>query len=86
MHPRTGLIEDGLGHKGGMEAMLVGDGLHHQFKGHNIVGSAKGVVITEVDFMLAACHLMVGGFDLKPHILKGQANIPAGFLTAVDGA
>ena len=38
MHTGAVDSEDGLRHEGGVEPVLLGQGLHRQLKGHDIVG------------------------------------------------
>ena len=86
VHPGAGNAVDRLGHKGGVEAVLLGQGLHRQLQGHDLVGSVHGVHILEVDLMLAHGALVVAGLDLKAHLLQVHAHLPAGGLPVVQGA
>ena len=78
--------EDGLGHKGGVQAILLGQGLDRQLEGHDVVRGAQGVGVLEVNLMLALGHLVVAGLDLKAHLLQGHADLPPGPLPVVQGA
>ena len=86
MHTGAGHAEDGLGHKGGVEAVALGQGLDRQLKGHDVVGGVEGLGVLEVDLMLALGALVVAGLDLKVHLLQGHADLPAGGLAVVQGA
>ena len=86
VHAGPGLAEDGLGHEGGVQAVFLGDGLDGQLEGHDVVGGAEGVGVFKVDLVLAAGALVVGGFDLKAHLLQRQADFPAGGFPVVEGA
>ena len=86
VHTGAGHAVDGLGHKGGVQAVLLGQGLDRQLKGHDVVGGVEGLLILEVDLMLALGALVVAGLDLKLHSLQRQADLPAGRLAVVQGA
>ena len=86
VHTRAVDAEDGLGHKCGVQAILLGQGLHRQLEGHDVVGGVHGLGVLEVDLMLALGHLVVGCLDLEVHLLQGQADLPPGGFPVVQGA
>ena len=86
VHSRAVDAEDGLRHKGGVEAVLLSQGFYRQLEGHDVVGGVEGFLILEVDLMLARGHLVVAGLDLKAHLLQGHADLPAGALAVIQGA
>ncbi len=86
MHARTVDAEDGLGQEGGVQSVAFGDGLDHHFERHDVVSGAQGVVVLEINLVLAPGHLMVAGLDLKAHFLQRQAHVAPGVLPHVDGA
>ena len=85
MHARAIDAKDGLGHEGGVQPVGAGDGLDHQFKGHDAVGSGQGVAKAEVNLMLGLGHLVMGGLDLKAHLFQRQAHVAPGILAAIQG-
>ena len=74
-----------LGHKGGVKAVALGDGLGRHFKGHNVIRRLKHIRILKIDLMLAWGDLVMGGFHLKFHGFQIQHNIPAHIFRQVDG-
>ena len=86
VHTTAGGAVDGLGHEGGVEAVLLGQGLHRQLEGHDVVGGPEGVGVLEVDLVLPGGYLVVAGLDLKAHLLQGEADLPAGAFAMVQGA
>ena len=86
VHAAAGGAADGLGHEGGVEAVLLGQSLHRQLEGHDVVRSPQGVGVLEVDLVLAGCHLVVAGLHRHAHLLQIQADLPAGPLPMVQRA
>ena len=83
MHPGTVFPGPGLGHKGGVKAETLGNGLYRQLKSHNVICRQKGFVIPEINLMLSGSHLVVGGLHFKSHLLQGQHHISSGILPLV---
>ena len=83
----TGAVDAllGLGHKGGVKAVALGNGLGRHLEGHDIVRRAQHVLVLEIDLVLGRGDLMVGGFHLESHVLQIQHNVPAHVLRQVDG-
>ena len=65
---------DRFGHKGGVKAVPLGNSLHRQLEGHDLVRTVQSGGILEVDLVLAGRHLVVGRLNLIPHLLQGQAD------------
>ena len=86
VHAGTGRAIDGLGHKGSMQAVGVGDLLDRLLEGDDVVGGVECIGILKVDLMLTGGALVVRGFDLKAQGFQSQADLPAGVVTVVDGA
>ena len=86
VHAGAGHAEDGLGHKGGVEAVFLSDGLDRQLEGHDVVGGVEGLGVLEVNLVLALGALVVAGLNLKVHLLQGHTDLPAGGLAVVQGA
>ena len=86
VHPVPGDVVDGLGHEGGVQAVLLGHALGGQPEGHDLVRTVYGPGVLEVDLVLAGGVLMVAGFDLKAHLLQIQADLPAGGFAVVQRA
>ena len=59
MHAAAGCAIDGLGHKRGMEAVLLSQRLDGQLEGHDIVGGMKCLLILEINLMLCRSNLMM---------------------------
>ena len=76
---------NGFGHKSGVEIMLGGYCFDHKAKSNDIIGSAEGIGIPEVNFVLPRGYLMMGGLNLKSHFLQGQNHVPPGIFADVDG-
>ena len=85
MHPVSRRVPEGLGHKGGVKPVLLGQCLHRQLEGHDIVGGGEGVGVLQVDLMLSRGGLVVAGLDLYAHFLQRQRDLPAGALAVVQG-
>jgi len=77
MHAAPVLPEDRLGHEGRVNAVLPGDLLDRGAVGHHLVGHRKGLVVAEVDLVLARGHLVVAVLHPYPHILKGEDRLAA---------
>lgn len=86
VHTRARHAVDGLGHKGGVEAVLLGQELHRQLEGHDIVGGPEGVGVLEVDLVLAGGVFVVAGLNLKAHLLQGHTDLAPGPLAVIQGA
>ena len=86
VHARAALAGDGLRHKGGVEAVALGDGLDCQLEGHHIVRRPEGLLIAEINLVLAGGHLMMAGLHGEAHLLQAQADLPAGGLALIQGA
>ena len=76
--------EHRLGHERGVQAVLLCQRLDSQLEGHDVIGGVQGVGVLEVDLMLAGGDLVVGRLDLKAHLLKRHADLPAGVLAVVE--
>ena len=86
VHAAAGGTVDGLGHEGGVKAVLLSQGLDRQLEGHNVVSGPEGVSVLEVDLVLPCGHLVVAGFDLEAHLFQTQADLPPGAFAVVQGA
>ena len=86
VHSVARRIPEGLGHKGGVKAVLLGQGLDCQLEGHDVVGRSEGVRVLQVDLVLPGGGFMVAGLDLHPHFFQGQRYLPPGALTVVQRA
>ena len=78
--------EDGLGHKGGVQAVFLRQRLDGQLEGHDIVGRGQRLGVFEIDFVLTGGHLMVGGFNLKAHGFQRHADFAARALAMIQRA
>ena len=77
VHARAVDAEHRLGHEGGVQAELGGDGAHHPLEGDGVVGGGEGVGVLEVDLVLALGHLVVAGLDLEAHGLQRLDDLAA---------
>src|SRR3972149_3421985 len=69
MHPRAVDAEDGFGHEGGIDPVLLGYLLYRKAVGHDIIGHAEGIGIAQVYLMLAEGYLMVAELHPNAHPL-----------------
>ena len=76
--------EQGLGHEGGVEPVLLRQRLDRQLEGHDVVGGGEGVGVLEVDLVLPRGALVVGRLDLKAHVLQRQTDLLAGEVGGVQ--
>ena len=86
MHARASGAVNGFGHKGGVKTVGVGDLFHRLFDGDDAVGGVQRLGVLKINLMLPGGALVVGGLDLKPQGLQGQADFPAGVVPMVNGA
>ena len=86
MHTAAVDAEDGLGHKGGVQAVFLRQRLDGQLEGHDIVGRGQRLGVFEIDFVLTGGHLMVGGFNLKAHGFQRHADFAARALAMIQRA
>ena len=86
MHPAAVDAEDGLGHEGRVQAVLLREGLDGHAEGHDVVRGGEGVGVLEVNLVLAGGDLVVAGLYLEAHLLQGEADVAADELAVVDGA
>lgn len=70
-------VGERLGHKGGEQAVLCGDCLDRHFEGDEIIRRTQRVCVSEIHLMLAGAALVVGAFRPQPHLLEGEADLPA---------
>ena len=63
-------IGQGLGQKGGKQAVAGSNGLDHRFKGQKVVGAGNSIAKLKIDLILPRSLLMVGGLGLDPHFLQ----------------
>ena len=85
MHAAAWLPVKGLWHKGSMQAVALGNGFDHCFKGHNIVCRLQGAAVFKVDLVLSPGRFMMGAFDFKAHFLQCQDNLPPCIFAPVKG-
>jgi len=85
VHAAAVLAEEGLGHEGGVDPVLSGHFLHRDSIGLGVVGHAKGFVVTQIDFVLTGCDLVVAVFHLDPHLLQGKNGLASQIVSPVQG-
>ena len=72
-----------LRHKACKQTVPLGNCLDNQFECHDIICRLQCLIILKVNLMLCGCYLMVGSFDLIPHIFKCQHHITSGIFSQV---
>ena len=85
MHAAPILAEDRLRHERGVNAVLTGDFLDGRSVGHHLVGHPQGLVVAEIDFVLAGRHLVVRVFHPDPQVLQREDRLAAQVRGPVDG-
>ena len=83
MHARPVTTVDRLGHERSDEPVPHRDGPHHEPQGGQMVGHRQRVGVAEVDFVLAAGHLVMRRLGAELHLLEGRDDDAAGALPAV---
>ena len=58
-----------------MKTIHEGDGFRCKLECQNIVCRCQGVIVLEINFMLAFRHFMMGGFNFKTHAGKGDDDL-----------
>ena len=52
MHTRAAELHTRFGHKGSVQAMMLGNRLDRKFERHNVVRRRERLIIAEIHFML----------------------------------
>ena len=86
VHAAAVYAENRLRHEGGVQAVVLGEGLYHHAEGHDVVRRGERVGILEVYLVLAGGDLVVAGLYFKAHLLQGEAYVAAGGLAVVHRA
>ena len=84
MQAAAALAGQGLGHEGGKQPVLRGDGAHSAFIGDQIVGGGQHIHRTAPDFILSRALFVMGAFGKQSHLLKGQADLPPDVFAPVE--
>ena len=71
MHPGTVVSLEGLGHEGGVDAVLQRHLFDCEPESHDVVGHRQGIGVADDDLVLAGGHLVVGVLDRDSHQLEG---------------
>ena len=69
MHATSILAKNGFGHEGRIDTMSQCNLLDNEAIGHCIICHCQGIGVTEVDFVLAGCHLVVAIFHIESPML-----------------
>src|SRR5665811_1589679 len=77
MHTAAVLTKDRLRHESGVNAILLGDLLDDQPVGHGVVGNLEGVVVADVDLVLAGADLVVAILNVDAHLFEGHDSVTA---------
>ncbi|OQB25008.1 MAG: hypothetical protein BWY10_02551 [Chloroflexi bacterium ADurb.Bin180] len=84
MHARASLARQRFGHKRGIEAVALRDGLDRVAQGHHRVGARQGIGVVKVDLLLTRTALVVGRLDGNAHLLQRQRNAVANLRSQVQ--
>ena len=84
MQAAAALAGQGLGHEGGKQPVLRGDGAHSAFIGDQIVGGGQHIHRTAPDFILSRALCVMGAFGKQSQLLKGQADLPPDVFAPVE--
>ena len=85
MQPIAIFVAQGLGHEGGAQPVLRGNGAHGALEGHGVVRGGQRAGIVEVNFILSGAVFVMGAFGLNVHFLQCQADFPADVFPLVQG-
>ena len=77
VHAAARLAGDGLGHEGGVHAVLHGYLLDHQLVGHHGVGHGQRIGEAEVYLVLGGAVLMMGVLHGNAHLLQREHRVAA---------
>ena len=83
VHARARNAGHRLGHERGVQAILQRHVLDHEPERAHVVGRRQRVVGTEVDLMLAGCHLVMGGLHLEAHALERDDDLAPHVLAEI---
>ena len=73
-----------LWHESRVQAVLLGQRLDCELKGHDVVGGGQSIGILEIDLVLSRGNFMMTGFDFKAHLFQGHADFTACALAVVE--
>ena len=85
VHPRPRVLGEGLGHEGGIDALLEGDLLDHRAEGHDVVRRRQGVGVAQVDLVLARRALVVAELHGDAHRLEHRDGRAAEVVAVAAG-
>ncbi len=85
VHPAAVYPENGLGHEGGIDSILIGYLLDHDPVGHHVVGHGEGILKPQIDLMLGGGNFVVAILHLDPHGLQGQNRLPPQIPRGIEG-
>ena len=77
VHTAAVYAGDRLGHEGAVQPVLLRDRLQGRAQGDRIVGRGERGAVLEVDLVLAAGDLVVGGLDLDAESIERVNHLPA---------
>ena len=84
VHPGAVDPEYRLRHERRVQAVAVGHVLHDEAERADVVRRDQGIVVAEIDFVLARGDLVVRGLDVKAHLLESEHDLTADVFTQVD--
>lgn len=64
--------------------MLPGDEFDDLFEGLNVIAGFEGMGETEVDFLLARRHFVMGGLDDESEFFEFEGDVPADVFATID--
>src|SRR5258708_33977005 len=85
VHPAAVLSENRLRHERGEQSELLGNMLHHEPKGGDVVRSSERIGIPKIDLVLAMGDLVVCRLDLESHLLEHRDHRPSRLFAEIGG-
>ena len=76
--------ENRLRHERRVQAVAIGDVLHHEPERAHVIRRDQRIVVTEIDLVLAWSHFMMCSLDMKPHLLERKDDLAADVLAQID--
>ena len=73
-----------LGHEGGIDAVVLGDGFQRLAQGDGVIGGAQRQVIFDVDLMLPNSHFVMQRFDGDAKALQCGDHLASDGMRQVD--
>lgn len=85
VHSRSGVVGEGLGHEGGLDALEGGDLPNDHAEGHDVVSHRQRIGVTQVDLVLAGSGLVVAELHRDTHPLQDVDGVTTEIGTRPQG-